>query len=748
MSWVNARRRLVFRHLLLSVTFVAAYLLLARPQVIFFFRPGFTAWYPASGLVLGLLLGVSPRYAILAAFCDWLTNILTYHQGRAAWIGILAPLGPALCYGIAAQVLRGPVRIDLRLQRRADLVRFALVSMAAALVSTSIGVSFLALDHIIHWQDFGASAAGWFWGDGVGVFGVAPFLLVYIFPWVRRWLGGVPDAGDATAASPVKKAANPRAFLEAAAQAVSLIAVLWIIFVSPWREEHLLFLAFIPIIWVAMRPGIRRVVIALLIMNFGIVGCMHLTEHAPLGIVVLDSRGHVEFTNQASQHLFCKTSEELLGARLGDLVSPEEGASAPEHWSDQILAGPALRRMVRCRGAAGGVVHLELNAVPLRIEGRVRGAYALFSDVSEQVREAKARREHADSLDRLVKQLEAQTAQITKLNEMAQLLQCCANSTEAYAVAARSLRLIFPKAAAGVLYTYRASRNLLETAAHWGGSAASQLSFAPTACWGLRLGQAHWSNPEDPTIACAHLEAELAHRSLCVPMIAQGETNGILHLEYAEDEALSCGADPMQWQSRERLAGASAAQIALSLASLALRDTLRDQSIRDALTGLYNRRFLQEGLDRELQRAQRSHRPVAVLFLDQDHFKKLNDTFGHQAGDFVLRCLAEEFLGFFRGLDLVCRFGGEEFAVVLPDSTAQQAASRADQLRAYINGLRLQYKHDLLDHVSVSIGVAAFPEHGSSSEDLIKQADRALYECKAAGRNCVRIASGMALLAR
>jgi len=168
------------------------------------------------------------------------------------------------------------------------------------------------------------------------------------------------------------------------------------------------------------------------------------------------------------------------------------------------------------------------------------------------------------------------------------------------------------------------------------------------------------------------------------------------------------------------LAISAAAQIALSLASLQLRETLREQSIRDPLTRLFNRRFLEESFGRELQLAGRKKQSVAVLFLDLDHFKRFNDTFGHDAGDMVLQSLADLFRNFFRGTDICCRYGGEEFAIILPESTSKDAVIRADALRLELKSLRLRYKKEPLGPITVSVGVAAFPQHGSTSEELLQ----------------------------
>lgn len=223
-------------------------------------------------------------------------------------------------------------------------------------------------------------------------------------------------------------------------------------------------------------------------------------------------------------------------------------------------------------------------------------------------------------------------------------------------------------------------------------------------------------------------------------MVAQGNTVGVLHLEFESAELRHDSDSESLQDSRQRLAVSAASQIALSLASLQLRETLREQSIRDPLTGLFNRRFLEESFERELLTASRKKQSVAVLFLDLDHFKRFNDTFGHAAGDMVLQSLADLFRNFFRASDICCRYGGEEFAILLPESSAHDAAIRADALRSEVKHLRLQFRKELLGPLTLSVGVAAFPEHGSSSAELLKIADQCLYESKARGRDVVTVA--------
>ena len=186
-------RRLIFRHAPVSLSFVLLYLLLNRPEVIFISRIGFVAWYPAIGLVMALLLGLSPWYALLVCFADAFAGRVIYAQPVMSFSDTVGSVGIALCYGTAAYVLRGPLQIDLGLRHRRDVVRYVFLSATAAAGATIFGVACLIADHSIAWGEYKSSAVGWFLGDAIGLVGIAPFLLVHVFPHVRSWLSPTPS---------------------------------------------------------------------------------------------------------------------------------------------------------------------------------------------------------------------------------------------------------------------------------------------------------------------------------------------------------------------------------------------------------------------------------------------------------------------------------------------------------------------------------------------------------------------------
>lgn len=328
-------------------------------------------------------------------------------------------------------------------------------------------------------------------------------------------------------------------------------------------------------------------------------------------------------------------------------------------------------------------------------------------------------------------ELERRNQEARILTEMSDLLQSCTTLDEAY----RTIRQIAPRlfpSFGGALYMYSPSRDDLEAVITWGDLPQEQKTriFEPVKCWALRRGRLHIIDNLCDGAPCHSQSPALA--GACAPLIAQGESLGVLYLREKNDGA------PLPFN--EQLAITTSEQIAPALANLRMRDTLRNQAIRDPLTGLFNRRFMEETLTREIRRSERNQRELNILMFDLDHFKQFNDTFGHEAGDALLRELGQLLIAGIRGGDVACRFGGEEFVLIMPETTLENAKQRADELCEKTRQLIVTYRGQALGIVTVSIGVAAYPKHGMTGEALLRAADKALYQAKAEGRDRVVVA--------
>lgn len=333
-------------------------------------------------------------------------------------------------------------------------------------------------------------------------------------------------------------------------------------------------------------------------------------------------------------------------------------------------------------------------------------------------------------------ELESKNADIRLLSELANALQAANLREESYAVI-EGLAGRLLNGMAGALYIYNHSRDQLQLAASWEGAielGALPATFAPEACWALRRGVPLAGRAGSAPINCAHAGAG-DHAYLCMPIQAQGTVYGLLHLVAPGQSHESA------FNNIEGVARGLAEQLSLALANLELRERLRNLAIRDGLTGLYNRRFLEEVLERELSRADRNGTKVAVALLDIDHFKTFNDSFGHSIGDEVLKRIAAYLVGTVRKTDVVCRYGGEEVVIVLPDCDVDRAGTVCEKLREGIGRLDLSDARAGLPRVTVSIGVTVYPDLCADKGDLIDSADRAMYRAKRAGRNRVCLAS-------
>jgi len=364
----------------------------------------------------------------------------------------------------------------------------------------------------------------------------------------------------------------------------------------------------------------------------------------------------------------------------------------------------------------------ELSTLNAALERRVAQRTEELARAQDQLR---------DSLS----ETQAYTREVEAINEMVKLLQSCLTLEEARKLAARVLQQFFT---AGSLLLLNSSRNLLEVAFTWGSADSKAGPFDPESCWALRKGERHIVQPRNFNLLCEHTADSLTSCHLCLPMMAQGDSLGVLSID--DSSLCECEASPHTIQRRLRLAETLCEQVALAFANLQLRDTLKYQSLRDVLTGLFNRRHMEESLERELLRAARNQTPATVLMIDIDHFKRFNDVYGHEAGDILLRELGALLRSQVRGGDISCRYGGEEFLLIMTETDLEAGYQRAEDIRQAVTHLQVHYHGETLRKITVSIGVAGFPANGESAGRIVNAADEALYQAKREGRDRVVMA--------
>ena len=338
-------------------------------------------------------------------------------------------------------------------------------------------------------------------------------------------------------------------------------------------------------------------------------------------------------------------------------------------------------------------------------------------------------------LEGSLQQLQIETESGKMLNELQANLQICVNAPEAYEVLGGYAQKFIPHSA-GAVFAIDSSRNLMGVMASWGDSLSpTQHILSPEDCCAMRGGRLHLQVETSRGLTCRHFSGSIPEAYVCLPLAALGETLGILHISTESSNQLSASRLAMIQQAGE--------YAALRLANLRLREKLHDQSIRDPLTGLYNRRFLEATLEQELHRSGRHHTGLGVIMADIDKFKVFNDSFGHTAGDIVLKEVAAMLRRSVRTEDIVCRYGGEEFLIVLPDSSLQSVSERAEQLRDSIAKLDLQHAGHALGKVTASFGISFSQDGVLTPEILLRYADEALYESKRRGCNCVSLSDSV-----
>jgi diguanylate cyclase (GGDEF)-like protein len=397
----------------------------------------------------------------------------------------------------------------------------------------------------------------------------------------------------------------------------------------------------------------------------------------------------------------------------------------------QIADQAPITQEIEVISKGKGRITLELCNRLIFREGKPLGIQGIARDISERKKSEEALQTANKNLEAWVQELESRTRELTLLSEMGDILRACLTTEEVYEVIVRISQEIFP-VEGGALYVLGSLRNVVEAVAYWGNAEKAKLTFKPDECWALRRGRVHWVEDTRVGLLCNHLQSPPPRGYLCVPMMAQSEAVGILYLAQPEDAQMP--------EAKQRLAMAMAEHVAMALSNLRLNETLRNQSIRDQLTGLFNRSFMEESLDLELRRAVRAQNTVSVIMIAIDDFQTLNENYGLDIGDSLLRRTAILLQSNVRKGDIACRFSGHTYVLVLPNSTLRVSRQRADTICDLVRTLEVQYQTEHVSHSSASVGLAVFPDHGQTVENLLRAAEAALNQAKRSGGNCTVVA--------
>lgn len=482
-----------------------------------------------------------------------------------------------------------------------------------------------------------------------------------------------------------------------------------------------------------------------------------LAEAIPQIVWTAVPEGAVDYCNRRWYETTGFSEAESMGSGWSNALHPDDRPVALQVWENALRTSEPDEVEYRLRTVAGDYRWHLVRAAPMRdSSGVIMKWFGSCTDIDDQMRHQQvleeqikqhtaalmqantrlssemhersiAQQELNEQNARIVEELTRRSNRKTALIKLAELLHSCVSVIDAFPVIAGMAPKIFPELR-GALLLFNSARDMLDPAAIWTDCVLPAHGFRAQDCWALRTGRMHAVAGGDHTADCLHATSSL-RSYCCLPLLSNGEATGVLHFQMIEAGELP--------ESVLLLANMFAEQVNLSLANIRLREALRVQSIRDPLTGLYNRRYLEESLERETRRAVRSEQGLGVLMLDLDHFKNFNDTYGHDAGDTVLRETAAFLLKSVRAEDFVCRFGGEEFIIILPAADLKASQARAERIRSKLRELPVLHQGKPLPMITVSVGVAGLPLHGTSPKGLIEAADAALYRAKREGRDRV-----------
>jgi diguanylate cyclase (GGDEF)-like protein/PAS domain S-box-containing protein len=455
-----------------------------------------------------------------------------------------------------------------------------------------------------------------------------------------------------------------------------------------------------------------------------------LFETAQDGIIILDARtGKIEDANPFLENLIGYTQSELQGKSLWEIGLFKDVEANLSMYRELKEKGYVRYENLPLQTKMGSLRQVEFVS-NIYLVSRRRVIQCNIRDISARKEaEAKAKQIH-DELVTSLAELHRNEKELQSLYDMNDLLQSCNSQDEAYQVIRMLGSELFGEQSGG-LAILRPNDQYLEVVMNWGVSDFMVPNFHLNDCWAIRRGQLHIVDDPQTGLICQHFSRPLQTGYFCIPLMVQGETLGML--------CITNPAGDKRRQRQQQLAVIVGDSIKLSLSNLRLWEKLREQALTDQLTGLGNRHYLEDSLSRELARTLRRKASVCVAMLDLDHFKKFNDTHGHDAGDMLLRKLGELLIKNLRQTDIITRYGGEEFVVVQLDSTLTDVRGRLEKIRELVKEITIERDNEKFGGVSISIGIVEAHDSDWTARKLIRAADEAMYAAKKAGRDCIVI---------
>lgn len=452
-------------------------------------------------------------------------------------------------------------------------------------------------------------------------------------------------------------------------------------------------------------------------------------DNAAVGICLIAPDGRFIEVNDRVAEMLGYSVEEFLQYTHLDFAIPEDRPPTQQRLG-RLMRGEVDAYQVEKRFVHkdGTIVWFNVSMTSIHSETReLEAMIAIVTDISER-KQAEEALKYA--YEQQVAELEGYNREITLLNAMSDRLHRAQTAKEMFTIVEQFAEQLFAHQSGGV-YLFNATEATVEAVTCWGALPSCEFVFDAVQCRILQSDVANRMEDFSCSLACERMGFLELCSHICVPLIIHGEKIGILRL---------CGSSHTSVQTYNtmcRLTRIVAEHLVLALTNLRMRERLREMAIRDALTGLFNRRYLDETLVRELRRARRYQHTVGVIMLDIDHFKQFNDTYGHDAGDTLLREMAAFLQKQIRTDDIACRYGGEEFILILPGAGLADTQKRAEEVRTGVKGLEVKHDGQWLGRITISLGVAVFPDHGETDEEVIKAADKALFRAKRRGRDQV-----------